>query len=116
MGCLGGLLMGNKERSKGRRGQSEAKELLTSRDWSVAELSPGMRAEDFWACDLAAGCTYSVEVKNTISITKAHRTQAQNQAARVRLPWMLMSKIAGTKSWLIQRQYERPVVWHVGGK
>lgn len=101
-------------RSKGRRGQQEARELLQSRDYSVAELNAGTAVEDFWACDLSAGRTYSVEVKNTISITTAHRTQAQKQAARVRLPWMLMSKVAGTSSWLVQRQGERPVIWHVG--
>ena len=26
-------------------------------------------------------------------------------------PWMLLSKIAGTSSWLVQRQGMAPVVW-----
>ena len=99
-------------RSKGRRGQQEARELLQSRDWSVAELNAGTAVEDFWACDLAAGKTYSVEVKNTAAITTAHRKQAQTQAAKSKLPWLLMNKISGTSSWLVQRQGERPVVWH----
>lgn len=98
-------------RNKGRRGQQEARELLQSRDWSVAELNAGTAVEDFWACDLIAGKTYSVEVKNTVSITTAHRKQCMNQAAKAKLPWMLLSKIAGTSSWLVQRAGEKPVVW-----
>lgn len=103
--------MSKAQRDKGRRGQLEARELLQSRDWSVAELNSGTAMEDFWACDLANGKTYSIEVKNTVAITTAHREQAQTQAAKAKLPWLLMSKIAGTSSWLIQRQGERPVVW-----
>ena len=100
------------QRSKGRRGQQAARELLTGRDWSVAELNAGTAAEDFWACELLTGRTYSVEVKNTMSITTAHRKQCMEQAARSKLPWMLLSHIAGTGSWLVQRQGERPMVWH----
>jgi len=99
-------------RAKGRRGQQEARLLLQSRDWSVAELNNGTAVEDFWACDLANGKTYSVEVKNTAAITTAHRKQAMAQAAKSKLPWLLMSHIAGTSSWLVQRQGERPAVWH----
>ena len=99
------------QRNKGRRGQQEARDLLTSRDWSVAELNNGTAVEDFWACDLNSGKTYSVEVKNTIAITTAHRKQAQAQAAKSKLPWLLMNKIAGTSSWLVQRQGAVPVVW-----
>ena len=106
--------MSKASRSKGRRGQQEARELLTARDWSVAELNAGTAAEDFWACDLASGKTYSVEVKNTVAITQAHRKQAMTQAAKAKLPWMLVSKIAGTSSWLVQRHGERPAVWHLG--
>lgn len=103
--------MSGAQRSKGRRGQQEARELLTSRDYSVAELNSGTVVEDFWACDLVSGRTYSVEVKNTVSITTAHRKQAQMQALKSKLPWMLLSKIAGTSSWLVQRQGMAPVVW-----
>lgn len=28
-----------------------------------------------------------------------------------KLPWLLASKIAGTASWLVQRQGATPVVW-----
>lgn len=103
--------MSKSQRDKGRRGQLEARHMLQSRDWSVAELIGGSAAEDFVACDLNAGKTYSVEVKNTVAITVAHRKQAMEQAKRRRLPWMLLSKVAGTSSWLVQREGERPVVW-----
>jgi hypothetical protein len=102
------------QRNKGRKGQREARDLLQSRDWSVAELNSGTQAEDFWACDLTTGKTYSVEVKNCAAITTAHRKQAMTQAAKAKLPWLLLSKIAGTSSWLVQRQSGRPVVWHEG--
>lgn len=106
--------MSKASRDKGRRGQREAQELLKSRDWSVAELNAGTSAEDFIAVD-QNGKSYSVEVKNTVAITTAHRAQAMAQAKARKLPWMLLSKIAGTSSWLVQRQAERPSVWHENG-
>lgn len=105
-------MSGAASRSKGRRGQQDARALLTARDWSVAELNSGTAVADFWACDLQRGTTYCVEVKNATSITLAHRRQAMAQAQEARMPWMLLSRIAGTSSWLVQRQGERPVVWH----
>lgn len=102
--------MSASQRNKGRRGQREAAEMLRSRDWSVAELNSGTVAEDFIAVD-PQGRSYSVEVKNTVAITTAHRAQAMAQAKPRKLPWMLVSKIAGTAYWLVQRQGERPAVW-----
>jgi hypothetical protein len=98
------------QRRKGRTGQLEARHLLTGRDWSVAELNSGTCAEDFIAVD-PTGRSFSVEVKNTVAITTAHRAQAMAQAKLRKLPWMLVSKIGGTSCWLIQRQGEKPVVW-----
>jgi hypothetical protein len=83
--------------------------MLRSRDWSVAELNAGTVAEDFIAVS-PIGQSYSVEVKNTVAITVEHRNQAMRQAKERKLPWMLVSKIAGTSSWLVQRQGENPVV------
>ena len=97
-------------RSKGRRGQQQARLLLQSLDWTVAELNAGTAVEYFIAVD-KNGKSWAVEVKNTGAITLAHRRQAMEQAEARRLPWMLMSKIAGTGSWLVQRQGMRPVVW-----
>lgn len=97
-------------RSKGRRGQQQARDLLTERDYSVAELNAGTSVEDFLAID-TNGNTWSVEVKNTKAITTAHRDQAMKQGKSRRLPWMLISHISGTSFWLIQRQGMNPVVW-----
>lgn len=103
--------MSKAARDKGRRGQREAQALLQSRDWRTAELNAGTAVEDMIATDLD-GKAWAVEVKNTVSITTAHRAQAMEQAKNRRLPWMLLSKIAGTSSWLVQRQGCRPTVWH----
>lgn len=102
--------MSASERSKGRRGQLIAQQLLKSRDWAVAELNSGTATEDFIATD-PDGNQWAVEVKNTKAITTEHRTQAMTQARSRKLPWMLMSHIDGTASWLVQRKGCRPVVW-----
>lgn len=103
--------MGKSARDKGRRGQREAQTLLHGRDWRTAELNAGTAVEDMIATD-PDGRAWAVEVKNTVSITTAHRAQAMTQGNARRLPWMLLSKIAGTASWLVQRQSHRPAVWH----
>ena len=97
-------------RAKGRRGQQMAADVLRNLDWSVAELNAGTVAEDFIAVN-PDGVSYSVEVKNTKSITTLHREQAMRQAKARKLPWMLMSHIAGTSAWLVQRQGCKPTVW-----
>jgi predicted RecB family endonuclease len=108
-------MAGKSTRAKGRRGESEAKVLLLSRDWTVADLSAGLSSEDLLAID-SDGKTWAVEVKNTSAIMTAHREQAMQQAKARKAPWMLMSKIAGTSSWLIQRQGKQPVVWSLAGE
>ena len=102
--------MSKASRAKGRKGQQEAAELLRSRDWSVAELNAGTASEDFIAVS-PDGKSYSVEVKNTVAITLAHKRQAIAQGRARKLPWLLASKIADSSSWLIQRQGEKPIVW-----
>lgn len=102
--------MSKASRNKGRKGQREAADLLRSRDWNVVEVNAGTAVEDFIAID-TNGITYSVEVKNTVSIELAHKKQAMRQAATRKLPWLLVSKIADSSSWLIQRKGEKPVVW-----
>ena len=106
--------MGKAARDKGRRGQREAQALLRQRDWTVAELNAGTAVEDLIATD-PYGKAWSVEVKNTMAITTAHRVQAMMQGMARRLPWMLMSKIANSSSWLVQRQGHRPAMWHMDG-
>ena len=102
--------MSKASRNKGRKGQREAADLLRSRDWNVVEVNAGTAVEDFIAID-TNGITYSVEVKNTVSIDLAHKKQAMKQASARKLPWLLVSKIADSSSWLIQRKGEKPVVW-----
>ena len=99
------------QRQKGARGQSTAKRLLEDRDWTTDPITAGVKREDIIATD-PAGVVWSVEVKNCAAITIAHRKQAMEQAKARKLPWMLMAKIAGTSSWLVQRQGMKAVVWH----
>jgi len=102
--------MGKSQRNKGRAGQLAARHLLEGRDWSVHELNGGTSVADFVATD-PQGRTWSIEVKNAVSMNvRAWRKQASGQAGR--LPWMLVCKIDGTKSWLVMRQAERAAVWH----
>ena len=44
-------------------------------------------------------------------VEAVHRKQAIEQAKERKAAWMLMSKIAGTSEWLIQRQHQSAVVW-----
>lgn len=104
-------MSGNASRSKGRRGETAFKNLLTSRDWSVADLSSGISSEDLLVID-PDGVTWSCEVKNTMNIMLSHFYQAKRQAAERKARWMLANKLHGTTSWLVRRQGEKPVVWH----
>ena len=101
-------------RRKGRAGETAAKHLLQARDYVVDDLSGGITSADLIATD-SAGVTWCVEVKAQVVVSVAHRDQSMRQAKARRLRWMLLSKLAGTSSWLVQRQGERPVVWHEGG-
>jgi len=105
--------MSKMQRQKGRRGQLEARHLLTERDWQVHELNAGTSVADFVAIS-PTGTTYSVEVKNAVSMNiRAWRRQAVAQAGK--LPWMLLCKIDGTASWLVLRKGERAVIWNKKG-
>ena len=104
-------MSGNTSRRKGRAGESAFKALLSDRDWVVADLTSGLATEDLLATD-PDGAIWACEVKNTTSILPAHLKQAKEQAANRRARWLLANKIAGTSSWLVRRQGEKPVVWH----
>lgn len=103
--------MGKAQRDKGRRGQTAAEKLLLDRDYTCDPITAGVKREDIVATS-PVGVTYSVEVKNCASITREHRKQAMEQAKKRKCYWMLMSKIEGTSSWLVQRQAMYPTVWH----
>ena len=104
-------MSGKASRAKGVRGQSQAANLLRDRDWIVDQITAGIGSHDFTATDTARK-TWAVEVKNCAGIIPAHKRQAIEQAKARRLPWMLMSKISGSSSWLIQRQSAVPAIWH----
>lgn len=106
--------VGKAQRDKGRRGQTAAEKILTARDWTVDPISAGIKREDLIAVD-PSGVVWSVEVKNCINITTMHKRQAMDQAKARKLPWMIMSKIYGTKYWLVQRKGIAPVIWHETG-
>lgn len=84
--------------------------MLQSRDWSVIQVTAGVSDGDL-VITSPDGKTFLCEVKNTVSITTLHREQAMRQAKARKLPWMLMSHIAGTSAWLVQRQGCKPTVW-----
>ena len=102
--------MSKSQRDKGARGATAAKHLLLDRDWVVDQITAGIKSEDMIATD-PHGIVWSVEVKNCVSITAAHKKQAMDQANARKLPWMLMSHIHGTKFWLIQRRNTAPCIW-----
>lgn len=103
-------MSGKASRSKGRRGETSVKTLLTQRDWTVHDLSAGLASADLLAAD-PDGQVWAVEVKATQAISTAHRKQAMEQGKKARLPWMLVSTIHNTGCWLVQRQGKRPTVW-----
>lgn len=103
--------MGAGSRRKGADGQCMAANMLRSRDWTVDQVTAGVAAADLIATD-PDGRAWACEVKNCATITPAHKRQAIEQGRSRKLPWMLMSKIADSSSWLVQRKGHRPVVWH----
>ena len=103
--------MGKASRDKGRRGERQAKDLLTSRDFTIlADTTSGLATEDLVVQD-EMGTIWKCEVKNTklIDIPK-FRKQARDQADKFR--WLLLMKIDGTSSWLVMGKDKSPVVWH----
>jgi len=103
-------MSGRASRAKGSRGQCMAANLLRERDWIVDQITGGIVSHDLTATD-ADGRTWAVEVKNCAGILPAHKTQAMEQGKARRLPWLLMNKISGSSSWLVQRQGMAPAVW-----
>lgn len=103
---------GKHSRSKGRRGESIVKTLLTDRDWHIcADLTAGISCADLLAYD-PTGKQYSVECKNQkiLDPTKWRR-QSREQAKEHRMAWMLVYHVPGTSSWIVERANKRPVVW-----
>ena len=97
-------------RNKGRRGESTVANILRDRDWIVDNTRCGIITEDMIATD-THGNEWSVEVKNTKSITMDHLEQARRQAKKRKMPWMLINKIPQTKCWLVRRKGMDPEIW-----
>ena len=109
-------MSGRKSRNKGKRGERAFRLILADLDWSVVNTGDGDTVEDAWAVD-PNGCTWSVEIKNCKLIDLCrYRKQAREQAARSKLPWLLAVKLPNTSSWLVERQGEKPIVWHSKGE
>lgn len=100
-------------RAKGRKGETDARLLLESRDYTCEDLSAGRAS-----CDILAikdGTVWACEVKDCVSLEiRQWRKQAVRQAKK-RTRWMLLMHIPDTRSWLVLRQSERPVIWHERG-
>lgn len=105
--------MGKSSRNKGKKGNREAKNLLLERDWTIlADTSDGISTEDLIAKS-QYGTVYSVEVKNRKLINMLDfRKQASASAKKTKLPWMILAKICGTRSWIMWMQGNEPVIWH----
>lgn len=100
---------GKASRSRGKRGEQRARDLLTERDYEVHDLTDGTACADFLA--IHAGKVWSVEVKNHKSINiPAFCGQARKQAGSKR--WMVLAHIEGYASWLVLSSGMPPVVWH----
>lgn len=102
---------GKASRSKGRRGESEAKRLLQDRDFIIlADTSAGIASDDL-IIQTQTGQVLSVEVKNRKGIDiPSFVAQARQNANKN--DWLLLCKIHGTSSWLVMGKNRLPVVWH----
>ena len=104
-------MTGKASRDKGRRGETTARHILESRDYSCEDMSAGRSSCDILAID-TRGTVWCVEVKrrDVIPVKDAREQAIRNTKRGTR--WMVMCHIQGTRSWLVLRQNEKPVVWH----
>lgn len=101
---------GNRSRSRGKRGESLARLLLSERDYDVDDLTDGTSCADFIA--VKHGRVYAVEVKCHKSINLPEfLSQARKQAGRKR--WMLLAKLEGYRAFLVIASDIPPTVWRL---
>lgn len=100
--------MGKFSRSKGKKAQAVAIELLKDRDFDVLEGNSGKATEDLWATK--DGKLYSVEVKDR-KLMDIFRWKKQAREQAKGKPWLLMCHIPSTSTWLIFFQGENPTLW-----
>lgn len=106
-------MAGNAARSKGRKGEREAKALLKDKDFTIlADTTGGLSTGDLVAKG-PSGTVYDVEVKNRKVVNVAQFVgQARKNAERSKVDWMVLAKLDGTSSWLVLAKNRLPVVWH----
>ena len=104
--------MSRSQRDKGRRGERCAELLLLDRDYiDVQRLPCGREGPDIICYD-DKGTRWVVEVKNRAVIAmRDFRKQCRSNAQKHRGKAMLLVKLPDTRSWLVERQGHRPVVW-----
>ena len=109
--------MSRMQRTKGRRAETAFKTELGNRDWSVIDISAGVNDADLVAI-APDGRTHLCEVKDHKLLDPCRwRKQAQEQAKKHRLPWLLAYHVPGYAGlWIVERQGERPVIWGLGGE
>jgi hypothetical protein len=101
-------------RRAGYAGESQARALLASRDWSdIQRRSAGERGDDFKATDPHA-VRWSIEVKS-VKVADVGRFLKQARANCGPLPWMLMLHVKGiqTSDWLVFRNRGTGNRWEV---
>lgn len=106
-------MAGRASRSKGKRGEREARRLLESRGWNVIDGSDGQAVHDLTAID-PDGDVYGVEVKNCASLDlRRFRSQAREQAKRHHLHWLLLAHIPDTRCWYAEGWQQPPELWRI---
>ena len=100
----------NSSRSKGRKGETDARLLLEERDYTCEDLSAGRSSCDILA--LKDGVAWAVEVKDQVSIRMYDYRKQARANAKKGMRWMVMAHICGTRSWLVEKQGCKPTIWH----
>ena len=108
-----GRKMGKSQRDKGRRGAREALSILADRDWQTVETRDGQGTDDAVVIS-PAGTAYSLEIKNhkTLNLAKFLQ-QARGQAAKRKMPWLLMCRLDGGWGWLVLSKGDHARIWRV---
>lgn len=108
-------MSGLRSRSKGRRGEVEARHLLEELDWTIIPLGPGSRTEDIVATD-PNGTTWSVEVKSQVTWRLCEwRKQAKSNAKKRKAQWLLMCRIPNMPATFYVEDSDGCRVWRGNG-
>lgn len=93
--------MSESQRRKGKAGEKAVRDLFADRDWQVFPRPRGESGDDMTVID-KDGRQYSVEVKNTRSLSSSMYAQCKRQASSDRiLAWHPSGWDFPADSWLI---------------